>query len=730
MPSDEDSYCFTANFDQHSTYGTVVAHAGCNGNKCVFSIEELYICEGNTTGHTLTNTAASANTTNHNTGHFHVITPVETAKFDITARTNFNCKTDTSFPHWDPTVALTTNAMAGDKFSVMICGTPFTNVIRVFKVEFDIDHVCTTAVHAVSHNVAVTATPNPLGINVDLKLRRTTGTSGSGDAVFTNNNANTIAISGSTNLTVLGRASSDAITNMVMEAKLNSCVCTSKLFTVVDVNKLVGTEGLHTVNTTNDTTQVDDTNTVWICQTSNDTAPLTLGLSWMPTNYPATEFWWDAVLTNGAAAPNWGGPGTFENNPTNITWTPGSTTNREFRIRSWFDCDGNDAYMATEPHRIIDVVVVDFVKLMLTNSSCSNSVVDMTRPDEPASTNNTLYLCESTNGTAEMSIQGWWLPENVNSNWFRWEIVLTNGAATTQWIPNDQTFATNPATTKWSATGPTNREFLVRGWYDCNRNGTNDVDEPHRSLYVTVLKVETETVATVPTNRTRKKVGVGEPVTLTLQPTPLSPVSWAIISGTGTLSAASGNPVTFTAHDRASTPTITATYGSSSCAVTFNVIEPSGVMIEQKAGTGIRHTTNTVSCGFKGTPYIQPDDVSFNTISVHEGATNGVATGYLAPKNGEPHAPGPWQSVGDDVVGKGSKVYAVDTISSGDYTWTPYADGTFTWDIPWYFRVGSGAEKQFKTVLQQETSDATGRLTISKGGTSKSAALTDPTSTY
>jgi len=280
-------------------------------------------------------------------------------------------------------------------------------------------------------------------------------------------------------------------------------------------------------------------------------------------------------------------------------------------------------------------------------------------------------------------------------------------------------------------TYPDDATFTVKAWYDADNSGDQNGSEPVRYIDVIVLKVDTETVATVPADRTRKKVGVGEPVTLTLQPTSLSPVSWSIL-GNGTLSATTGNPVTFTAHDRASTPSITATYGSGSCTVNFTVVEPSGAMIEQEAGTGIRHTTNTVSCGFKGRPYIQPDDVSFKNIAIREGTVAGVASGYLAPKNGEPHGAGTWPgaSVGDVVVGKGSKVNGVDTISSGDYTWTPYADGIFTWSIPWYFRVGTGAEKQFTTVTHQETSDATGKLTIGKGGTTKSAALSDPTSSY
>ena len=136
--------------------------------------------------------------------------------------------------------------------------------------------------------------------------------------------------------------------------------------------------------------------------------------------------------------------------------------------------------------------VADFVKLMLTNSALSNSVEDLTWTNEPPTITNTLYLCESTNGTAEMTIQGWWQPVGVHSNWLRYEIMQTNDAPTVQWTPPSGIFATNSISVTWTntASGETNREFIVRGWFDCNMNGGYDADEPHRMLYVTVLKVE------------------------------------------------------------------------------------------------------------------------------------------------------------------------------------------------------------------------------------------------
>ena len=241
--------------------------------------------------------------------------------------------------------------------------------------------------------------------------------------------------------------------------------------------------------------------------------------------------------------------------------------------------------------------------------------------------------------------------------------------------------------------------------------------------------METITWATTPSNRTRKKHGVGEKDSLTLAGASGSQVTWSL-SGPGTLSGTSGNPVTFTAHERASGASVTATYKGKTFSASFTVVEPSGVIIEQEQGTGIWHIQGIPSCGFKGRPYIQPDDVSFENIQIREGEVNAVCSGYFLYENGFPHPVGPWAPVGSVTAGKGSKVQGIDTIQGGSDNHIPYEDGLFTWTIPWYFKVGTGSEKQFENVDQVKTIDATGKLNISKDGTTKSAELNDPTSNY
>jgi hypothetical protein len=144
---------------------------------------------------------------------------------------------------------------------------------------------------------------------------------------------------------------------------------------------------------------------------------------------------------------------------------------------------------------VIQVTSAELTKLTLTNAACSNGVVDTTLSDEAQAASNTLYLCEGSNGTAEMQVKAEWLPTSVASNMFRWEIKLTNGTATTQWSPtNTAAFSSNPASITWTnkldTNGLTNREFVVNAWFDQNTNGVFDPGETHRRLNATVLKVD------------------------------------------------------------------------------------------------------------------------------------------------------------------------------------------------------------------------------------------------
>ena len=107
----------------------------------------------------------------------------------------------------------------------------------------------------------------------------------------------------------------------------------------------------------------------------------------------------------------------------------------------------------------------------------------------------------------------------------------------------------------------------------------------------------------------------------------------------------------------------------------------------------------------------------------------GIGTGFYHYLNGFPHALGSWFSVVTGTVANPNKVNAVDTISSGGQV-PPFSIGSFTWSIPWEFRVGNGSPKVFTTVTHLQEADANGTVTISKGGTTKTKNADDPDSGF
>ncbi len=253
------------------------------------------------------------------------------------------------------------------------------------------------------------------------------------------------------------------------------------------------------------------------------------------------------------------------------------------------------------------------------------------------------------------------------------------------------------------------------------------------TLYVAWLT--SETVATLPTDRKRMKLGVGKEVTLTVKPASVPNVTWQLTGTTGTsaVSPASGITTRLTAGDRACTPTAEASTSGNTLSIAFNVVEPDGAVIEQRPGSGIWHVQGTPSAGFQGSPYISPFDVSFTAIQVREGAANGTGTGYYSFKNGNPHPDGAWESVVQGTAARPSKWDVFDTIGSGSFPGRPIAAGVFEWPIPWLFRVGAGgAEKEFTTMTHHQEADAAGTVTIRKGngGFSTTKALNDPSSNY
>lgn len=180
-------------------------------------------------------------------------------------------------------------------------------------------------------------------------------------------------------------------------------------------------------------------------------------------------------------------------------------------------------------------------------------------------------------------------------------------------------------------------------------------------LYVAWLT--SETTATLPTNRQRTKLGVGESVALILKPA-MPAFSWQLSGTVGTsqvdLPSASTNILT--AGERACAPVVEASYSGFTVSIGFTVVEPDGAVIEQFPGSGIWHVQGTPSAGFYGAPYISPFDVSFKAIQVREGGGVSIGTGYYFPDSGRQHDVGRWDNVIEGTAARPSKWDVFDTI--------------------------------------------------------------------
>lgn len=280
-------------------------------------------------------------------------------------------------------------------------------------------------------------------------------------------------------------------------------------------------------------------------------------------------------------------------------------------------------------------------------------------------------------------------------------------------------------------------------------NGGTDPDPPSSGgassscAGGTTCTITSETVATSPADRTRTRIGVGEEVTLTVNP---GPASWSITSGGGTLSPStvSHSTVTYTAGHTGGNVTITARPAGCSCTIRFTVVEPESWTMKRKPHTNLKHKHGRPSCGFKGIVYIHPNDVNFYNIERRERDSQSTATGSYNPSHHrkwhghypEPERAGSWFSIVDHSETDGSKVGMVDTVYSGypptgaTGTAPPFHVGEYYWPITHQWRVGTSAARDFPVVRQEHEIFESGRCDSRKGGHSEHTMWDDPDSDY
>lgn len=245
--------------------------------------------------------------------------------------------------------------------------------------------------------------------------------------------------------------------------------------------------------------------------------------------------------------------------------------------------------------------------------------------------------------------------------------------------------------------------------------------------------------------RSITRYGVGEEIDLDFTTTATGGLpsgvglEWSKKSGLGTVVNNSSNngKGTFTAGDRAGRVELElkvvggANAGTILDTKTLDVVEPDDALMEKATGTNVRHTTGMASAGFKGSIFLRPMDVSFNNVVMREGSVAGVGTGFYARHNGRIHATtGSFPGFGSGNSTKGNKLVVNDTVDTGDDS-APFSVGVFDWPIPWEFKVGAGAVKQFTTATHHMSTDSSGAATITKKGAGPfTKQVSDPTTSF
>jgi len=245
---------------------------------------------------------------------------------------------------------------------------------------------------------------------------------------------------------------------------------------------------------------------------------------------------------------------------------------------------------------------------------------------------------------------------------------------------------------------------------------------------VIVCNIHSETEATVPANRARTQVGVGEQVDITTTPE-LQTVTWSV-SGGGSLDSTDDVSTIFTAPDTVANCLITANFEGNYFTKEFSVLAPTGIVSAQ-----IESTTH-FDLGYAAARMhlypiiIGPTNVSFyNVQCVEVGTDASNITGYFLTNTPPSH------------IGNGAdEWFQLDQANAWPDTWdwassygwpSPWSSGSYTWDIPAQWKVVGSSETNSMTGWNQVHSiDANGTVTVQKFGHNVTRTTNDVITTY
>jgi hypothetical protein len=238
--------------------------------------------------------------------------------------------------------------------------------------------------------------------------------------------------------------------------------------------------------------------------------------------------------------------------------------------------------------------------------------------------------------------------------------------------------------------------------------------------------------------RSDVRYGINEQVNLSVTikpavtPAQAGGLQWRVVGGGGSTTSGFDGKSVYTAAETpgAVTLKLEITSGpSKSQGPTFDrtIVAPESAYMRQKPQTKIYHTQGLCSVGFMGEAFLQPNDVSFGRILFLEGEAFGIGIGYYAGINGLKHEFGLPNPVTGCNTRTGCKAFE-DIVQTEDGP--PFADGEFTWPIPWMYVIGTGTPSAFYTANHHQLSDATGKATIEKAGAGPFTKLSTDRTTY
>jgi hypothetical protein len=234
---------------------------------------------------------------------------------------------------------------------------------------------------------------------------------------------------------------------------------------------------------------------------------------------------------------------------------------------------------------------------------------------------------------------------------------------------------------------------------------------------VVVMKIESETVATIPVDRTRTTIGVGEEVDLTLKPASLGTATWSLTGG-GTLNPTSGLTTRFTAPESHTNCVVTAQFMGESCSKPFTVVEPAS----ESATTNGAAPPDPFPVGSQGVCMnmiitIEPTSVSFYRVQMKEesGPASNV-TGYMTNFS----AAALYHSANTNWVTLSEGNKHGDHAHHTGFPNLPWGVGGFDWVIPVYWRVVDGStSNSFPSSTQSiRMTDTNGTTSVTKLGAS------------